>query len=224
LTTPSRRCAPCHPSGGGEFAGRRGRKGFTLVEVIVVLVILAILAAIAIPALTGYIDKAKYAEYKAEARNVFMAAQSLLSETTVRKSSVSGINFEYVDPDGAVIFYSWGDRPSGFTGHIYYGRFTYLGDKNGDKDMYQDSSKFGHDELKKLTGVSYGAMWVVNADTRTVEAYGYNVPSTWLPDKKYYEYSVNYNADFGKWKALPGSGIQVYRRYGKDNGDVERVG
>jgi type IV pilus assembly protein PilA len=197
----------------------RGRRGFTLVEVIVVLVILAILAAIAIPALTGYINRATYAEYKAEARNLFMAAQSLLSETTTRKSSVSGVNFEYVDPDGAVIFYSWGDRPSGFTGNIYYGRFTVSGDSR-----YQDSSKFGADELKKLTGVEYGAMWVVNADTRTVEAFGYNVPSTRLPDKNYYEYSVNYNANFGKWIALPGSGMQVYRRYGTANGDVERVG
>ena len=35
------------------------KKGFTLVELIVVLVILAILAALLIPALTGYINKAK---------------------------------------------------------------------------------------------------------------------------------------------------------------------
>lgn len=35
------------------------KKGFTLVELIVVLVILAILAALLIPALTGYIDKAR---------------------------------------------------------------------------------------------------------------------------------------------------------------------
>lgn len=34
-------------------------KGFTLVELIVVIVILAILAAILVPALLGYIDKAK---------------------------------------------------------------------------------------------------------------------------------------------------------------------
>ena len=39
---------------------RRSKKGgFTLVELIVVLVILAILAALLIPALTGYINKAK---------------------------------------------------------------------------------------------------------------------------------------------------------------------
>ena len=34
-------------------------RGFTLVELIVVLVILAILAAVLLPALLGYIDKAK---------------------------------------------------------------------------------------------------------------------------------------------------------------------
>mgnify|MGYP002168544579 CR=1 FL=1 len=46
---------------------RRSKKGgFTLVELIVVLVILAILAALLIPALTGYIDKAKNKKIVAE--------------------------------------------------------------------------------------------------------------------------------------------------------------
>ena len=39
--------------------GKSSKKGFTLVELIVVLVILAILAAMLVPALVGYIDRAK---------------------------------------------------------------------------------------------------------------------------------------------------------------------
>lgn len=60
---------------------RRSKKGgFTLVELIVVLVILAILAALLIPALTGYIDKAKEKSIVAETRQVVMAAQTLYDE------------------------------------------------------------------------------------------------------------------------------------------------
>ncbi len=56
------------------------KKGFTLVELIVVLVILAILAALLIPALTGYIDKAKEKQIIAETRACVMAAQTLVDE------------------------------------------------------------------------------------------------------------------------------------------------
>lgn len=60
---------------------RRSKKGgFTLVELIVVLVILAILAALLIPALTGYIDKAKQKRIVAETRQCVMAAQTLFDE------------------------------------------------------------------------------------------------------------------------------------------------
>ena len=60
---------------------RRSKKGgFTLVELIVVLVILAILAALLIPALTGYIDKAKQKNIIAETRQCVMAAQTLADE------------------------------------------------------------------------------------------------------------------------------------------------
>lgn len=57
---------------------RRG--GFTLVELIVILVILAILAALLIPALTGYIDKAKKKQVVAETRMIHSAIQTVVSE------------------------------------------------------------------------------------------------------------------------------------------------
>lgn len=56
------------------------KKGFTLVELIVVLVILAILAALLVPALTGYIDKAREKQVIAETRQAVMAAQTLIDE------------------------------------------------------------------------------------------------------------------------------------------------
>ena len=59
---------------------RKSKKGFTLVELIVVLVILAILAALLVPALTGYIDKAKEKKVVAETRQCVMAAQTLYDE------------------------------------------------------------------------------------------------------------------------------------------------
>lgn len=67
---------------------RRSKKGgFTLVELIVVLVILAILAALLIPALTGYIDRAKQKQIVAETRQCVMAAQTLADEYYAKHSS-----------------------------------------------------------------------------------------------------------------------------------------
>lgn len=71
------------------------KKCFTLVELIVVLVILAILAALLIPALTGYIDKAKEKDVIAETRQVVMAAQTLTDEAYASKEV--GATVEYGD-------------------------------------------------------------------------------------------------------------------------------
>lgn len=69
---------------------RRSKKGgFTLVELIVVLVILAILAALLIPALTGYIDRAKEKNVIAETRQIVMAAQTITDEVYGEKNNVS---------------------------------------------------------------------------------------------------------------------------------------
>ena len=56
------------------------KSGFTLVERIVVFTILAILAALLIPALTGYIEKAKKDKVIAETRMLHEAVQTVTSE------------------------------------------------------------------------------------------------------------------------------------------------
>ena len=58
---------------------KKNNKGFTLVELIVVLVILAILAAILVPALLGYIDRAREKQYVLNAKSCLTAAQAELS-------------------------------------------------------------------------------------------------------------------------------------------------
>ena len=60
--------------------GKSTKKGFTLVELIVVLVILAVLAAMLVPALTGYIKKARQEKEYQTAAEVLTAAQALVTE------------------------------------------------------------------------------------------------------------------------------------------------
>ena len=55
---------------------KNNNKGFTLVELIVVLVILAILAAILVPALLGYIDRARQKQYVLNAKSALTATQA----------------------------------------------------------------------------------------------------------------------------------------------------
>ena len=66
----------------------QSRSGFTLVELIVVLVILAILAAFTIPAMLGFVEDAKGKAAIAEAREVYVAAQSIETESYSDSSSL----------------------------------------------------------------------------------------------------------------------------------------
>ena len=79
------------------------KKGFTLVELIVVLVIIAILAALLIPALTGYINKAKEKSITAETRQVVMAAQTLVDEKYSELDSTNASGITVLDTSEATI-------------------------------------------------------------------------------------------------------------------------
>jgi type IV pilus assembly protein PilA len=64
-----------------EALKKNGKKGFTLVELIVVIVIIAILAAIAVPALTGYIERAKDQGVEVDAKMALTGAQTVSNDT-----------------------------------------------------------------------------------------------------------------------------------------------
>lgn len=59
-----------------NLENKANNKGFTLVELIVVIVILAILAAILVPALLGYIDRAKGSQVLLNGKSMLTAAQA----------------------------------------------------------------------------------------------------------------------------------------------------
>lgn len=73
---------------------KENKKGFTLVELIVVLVIIAILVAMLIPALTGYINRAKNKSIVAETRSVVMAAQTLADEAYAKADVSGNVSFD----------------------------------------------------------------------------------------------------------------------------------
>ena len=66
---------------------KSSKKGFTLVELIVVLVILAILAAMLVPALTGYIRRAREEKEYQTAATVYSAAQAVITDGYGRSNS-----------------------------------------------------------------------------------------------------------------------------------------
>ena len=72
--------------------GKSSKKGFTLVELIVVLVILAVLAAMLVPALVGYIDRAKKEKEFQAASTVYAAAQALATEDYGKGNTLGGTN------------------------------------------------------------------------------------------------------------------------------------
>lgn len=94
------------------MAKKNTKRGFTLVELIVVLVILAVLAALLIPALTGYIDKARKSQVVAETRMLTQAVQTEMS--TLYASDEYGFTNKLVNGETIKIF-NYGNCKRDFT-------------------------------------------------------------------------------------------------------------
>ena len=90
---------------------RKDNKGFTLVEIIVVIVILAILAAILVPALLGYIDRAKQQQIVLNAKSALTAAQAEMSNQYAKGGAPADVNVTSIKETA--------DLPTGAKGCTY---------------------------------------------------------------------------------------------------------
>lgn len=96
-----------------QWKKKDNNKGFTLVELIVVLVILAILAAILVPALLGYIDRAKQQQIVLNARSCYTAAQTELSSLYGQGVKPTDLATKLANPDTKKRIFDTADVPVG---------------------------------------------------------------------------------------------------------------
>ena len=128
---------------------KNNNKGFTLVELIVVLVILAILAAILVPALLGYIDRAKEQQIVLNARSVMTAAQAQLTSKYAKEKDPASKAASFSEDDQIMIAKT-ADVPETASCVIYvkggnaHGNYTLaaMSYTEGEKTVYFDGSSW----------------------------------------------------------------------------------
>ena len=124
---------------------KMNNKGFTLVELIVVLVILAILAALLVPALLGYIDRARKQQYILNAKNLMTATQAELVELYAKSGGNPAVDKSIIQG------------------------YNYFGTKNGDCDIINSDFAKKVLETADLTGENepYCYMFAVGSNYKT---------------------------------------------------------
>ncbi len=145
---------------------KKSNKGFTLVELIVVLVILAILAAILVPALLGYIDKAREKQITTNAEAAYVAAQAIATEQYGKGAKTPKVTADMVK--------GLTDISEEFT------ITPTFGGKSGstDESVSTNRSKFIIKEFTyKQTSTGKTATWHQDAYTDGTESYG---PGAWV--------------------------------------------
>ena len=176
------------------------KSGFTLVELIVVLTILAILAALLIPALTGYIEKAKKDKVIAETRMLHEAVQTITSELYAGST-------QWKAPSGAItLASSFGDPvqySNGLAG-VNLKDCYYETVKLSEVPSLQDGSGHflaiinGNGKVHSIIYTARGYLGLYSSDTKQYEAYkiGETTDYGTVSDSSYSTYysSIYYNA------------------------------
>jgi len=76
------------------------KKAFTLIELIIVIAIIGVLVAILVPTMTGFVDDAKVATAKANARTVYSIASAQLTFMTINDETVADGTYTQADTAG----------------------------------------------------------------------------------------------------------------------------
>lgn len=131
--------------------------GFTIVELIVVMAIIGILSAILTPMFFKYIDEARLAKLKTNARHVYGAATYAIADNIVSSGGDSIVpDAVYTGDSSDLIAYSSGGGQCNMTNYLgsdFTGHFAFYTDSSGSGCLYAlwSSNPIAATDVEQLT-------------------------------------------------------------------------